>query len=183
LPADFPDGTSNTLLVVEAGKAVPWTKPEDLPYAPTGQLPPLGGAFRGVINAALADGAVIALKRAFREKALRRAIERNDGENWDRDDLIGWAPNRSDPAVLKKENARLRESLRKAQDEVRQLRQEWLERARANRRPRQDRETEQLWREHRALQEELDRVREEAAQLREQIDLLRKSGKGPREDE
>lgn len=28
--SDFPDGASNTILVVEAGKPVPWTKPEDL---------------------------------------------------------------------------------------------------------------------------------------------------------
>jgi hypothetical protein len=183
LPADFPDGTSNTLLVVEAGKAVPWTKPEDLPYAPTGQLPPLGGPFRSVINAALVDGAVIVLKRAFRERAMRRAIERNDGENWDRDDLLKWVPNRTDPAALRKEIVELRESLRKAQAEVRGLRQEWRERARAKRRPKQDKEAEQLKREHRALREELERAREEAAQLREQIEGLRKSGKGRREDD
>ena len=30
IPGDFPDGTSNTFLVVEAGEPVPWTKPEDL---------------------------------------------------------------------------------------------------------------------------------------------------------
>src|SRR5439155_1388856 len=29
---DFTDGTSNTILVAEAARAVPWTKPEDLPY-------------------------------------------------------------------------------------------------------------------------------------------------------
>jgi hypothetical protein len=32
LPRDFTDGTSNTLLVVEAGKPVPWSKPENLAY-------------------------------------------------------------------------------------------------------------------------------------------------------
>ena len=32
---DIPDGTSNTILVVEAGDAVPWTKPADLPSVQT----------------------------------------------------------------------------------------------------------------------------------------------------
>src|SRR5712691_6018975 len=32
--ADFKDGTSNTIMVVEAWDAVPWTKPEDLTYDP-----------------------------------------------------------------------------------------------------------------------------------------------------
>src|SRR5437868_1562092 len=32
IPASIPDGTSNTVLVVEAGEPVPWTKPQDLPY-------------------------------------------------------------------------------------------------------------------------------------------------------
>src|SRR5579884_1999159 len=31
---DFVDGSSNTLLVVEAGPPVPWTKPDDLLYDP-----------------------------------------------------------------------------------------------------------------------------------------------------
>ena len=45
LENDFPDGTANTILVVEAGEAVPWTKPADLAYDPDGPLPPPGGVF------------------------------------------------------------------------------------------------------------------------------------------
>lgn len=37
--SDIIDGTSNTLLVVEGGSPVPWTKPEDLPYAPPANCP------------------------------------------------------------------------------------------------------------------------------------------------
>jgi Protein of unknown function (DUF1559) len=44
-PEDFPKGDSKTILIVEAGKAVPWTKPEDLVYEPNQPLPPLGGIF------------------------------------------------------------------------------------------------------------------------------------------
>src|SRR5947209_6845650 len=54
LPEDFPDGTSNTLLVVEAGPPVPWTKPEDLPYAPDRPLPNLDLLFKDGFRAGLA---------------------------------------------------------------------------------------------------------------------------------
>src|SRR5215472_15101476 len=70
-PSDFLDGTSNTILVIEAGEAVPWTKPADLHYDSDRALPPLGGIFTGEgrfslfsssrvkgFNAALADGSV-----------------------------------------------------------------------------------------------------------------------------
>jgi hypothetical protein len=56
---DFPDGSANTILIAEAARAVPWTKPEDLPYAPDRPLPRLGGLFRGgVFYIAYADGSV-----------------------------------------------------------------------------------------------------------------------------
>ena len=41
--ADVTDGTSNTLMVVEAKEAVPWTKPDDLPFDPAA-APSLFGA-------------------------------------------------------------------------------------------------------------------------------------------
>jgi hypothetical protein len=41
LPDDFPDGTANTILIVEAAETVPWTKPEDLLYYPSEPLPAL----------------------------------------------------------------------------------------------------------------------------------------------
>jgi hypothetical protein len=37
---------SNTVLIVEGGEAVPWTKPQDLMYESGKPLPKLGGAFR-----------------------------------------------------------------------------------------------------------------------------------------
>src|SRR5262249_12447735 len=66
--ADVPDGSSNTILIIEAGTPVPWTKPADLPYTSNKPLPKLGGPFPDVIHAAFADGAVLALKRNFDEK-------------------------------------------------------------------------------------------------------------------
>jgi hypothetical protein len=40
---DIRDGASHTLLIVEGGTAVPWTKPVDLPYVADQPLPQLGG--------------------------------------------------------------------------------------------------------------------------------------------
>ena len=34
------DGIANTIMVVEANDAVPWTKPEELPFPPKGQRAP-----------------------------------------------------------------------------------------------------------------------------------------------
>jgi Protein of unknown function (DUF1559) len=78
---DFPNGSSNTILITEAGEAVPWTKPEDLPYDPNGPLPPLGGVFEDSLRVGLADGSVRELvKKRMRESDIRAAITRNGGE-------------------------------------------------------------------------------------------------------
>ena len=82
LSEDFPDGTSNTILIVEAGEAVPWTKPDDLPYEANGPLPKLGGLrFRGGFMAGLADGSIHSFRRDTSEATLRAAITRNGGES------------------------------------------------------------------------------------------------------
>lgn len=78
--AQFADGTSNTILVVEAGTAVPWTKPEDLTYEADKPLPKLGGLFDGSFHAALADGSVHFFMKGTDEKKLRALITRNGGE-------------------------------------------------------------------------------------------------------
>jgi Protein of unknown function (DUF1559) len=82
VPADFPDGSFNTFLVVEAGKPVPWTKPEDLPYDPEGPLPDLRGLFRDGFRAASAgdEGWVTFIKAGESEKKIREWIVRYDGD-------------------------------------------------------------------------------------------------------
>jgi hypothetical protein len=77
--ADFPDGTSNTILIVEAKDAVPWTKPADLPFEAKKPLPKLGGLFKDGFNAALADGSVRYIQRSISDRTLRNAITRDDG--------------------------------------------------------------------------------------------------------
>jgi hypothetical protein len=81
--ADFQnDGTSNTILFVEAGEPVPWTRPVDLPYAADKPLPKLGGLLPDLptFNAAMADGSVRSVNRKVSEKTLRAAITPNGGE-------------------------------------------------------------------------------------------------------
>jgi hypothetical protein len=92
-PQDFPDGLASTLLVVEAGEAVPWSKPADLAYNPKGPLPSLGGAFarpvhflcyevgrRPGFTATFADGNARFLRGDLDEPTLRGLITRNGGE-------------------------------------------------------------------------------------------------------
>src|SRR5207253_463406 len=64
MPADIPDGTSNTIMAVEAGKPVIWTKPDDLPFHPDKALPKLGGLFPDGFHAALCDGSVRFIRRS-----------------------------------------------------------------------------------------------------------------------
>jgi hypothetical protein len=78
--ADFTDGTSNTLFIVEAAEAVPWSKPADLAFAPDRPLPELGGLFADGFNAAFADGSVHFFPKEVSEDKLRALITRNGGE-------------------------------------------------------------------------------------------------------
>jgi prepilin-type processing-associated H-X9-DG protein len=75
---EFQDGTFNTILVVEAGEAVPWSKPADIPYDAKKPLAPLGGNFKGGFHILFADGSV-RFVRQFDETTLRNMITPRDG--------------------------------------------------------------------------------------------------------
>jgi hypothetical protein len=64
----------NTLLVVEAAEAVPWTEPEGLLYDPDQPLPPLGGAFKDGFHALFADGSVRFIPHTTDEQTIRAYI-------------------------------------------------------------------------------------------------------------
>jgi uncharacterized protein (TIGR03067 family) len=83
----IPDGTSNTIFAVEAGEAVPWTKPADIPFDPKKALPKLGGLFPDGFHIVLLDGYTRWVGRNFDERILRLAITRNDGQKIDLDKL------------------------------------------------------------------------------------------------
>jgi hypothetical protein len=79
--ANVTDGTSNTLLIVEAFEPVPWTKPDDLSYSPKGKLPALGGIFHDGFQAVMADGRTGRfLPRNIAPATLRALITPNGGE-------------------------------------------------------------------------------------------------------
>jgi hypothetical protein len=77
---DFKDGNSNTILVVEAGEAVPWTSTVELPFDPKKPLPKLGHPSRKGFHALMADGSVRYIPKNTDEKLIRAMITRNGGE-------------------------------------------------------------------------------------------------------
>jgi prepilin-type processing-associated H-X9-DG protein len=78
--ATFTDGTSNTILIVEAEQAVPWTKPEELPFDPKKDLPKLGLKGAEKVNVAMADGSVRELQKEIKKDELTPLITRNAGD-------------------------------------------------------------------------------------------------------
>ena len=77
------DGTSNTIMVIEGGAAVPWTKPEDIAYDVKKPLPYLDAAFPEGWLALFCDGSVRKIKKGAAEKLLKQIITYNGGENED----------------------------------------------------------------------------------------------------
>ena len=73
------DGTSNTLMVVEATEPVEWTRPMDLPFDPDDDPPPLGLPGAGGFDALLGDGSVRFFPLATPPETLRIWIGANDG--------------------------------------------------------------------------------------------------------
>jgi hypothetical protein len=81
---EISDGTSQTLLMAEGAKAVPWTKPEDLEVAPDRPLPALGGVFEGGYCVATVDGRVVFASHQVSERTLRAALSPRG------DDIVGF---------------------------------------------------------------------------------------------
>jgi len=79
IPRTFRDGTSNTILIVEAPDAVPWSKPGDVFYDRNLPLPKLAGLFSGGFHVAMADGMPRFVHARVSEFTLRNAIEPADG--------------------------------------------------------------------------------------------------------
>ena len=88
----FTDGTANTIMLVEAGKAVPWSAPQDVVFNPNDRnrpVPDLGGPFPDGYHVALVDGSVRFIKRTLTVATLRAALTRAAGDmlgpDWERD--------------------------------------------------------------------------------------------------
>jgi hypothetical protein len=70
----IPKGPSTTLLVVESGPGVPWTKPEEIPYDPDRPLPKINGLWPQGFLVVMADGSARLVKKDVSETSLRAAI-------------------------------------------------------------------------------------------------------------
>jgi hypothetical protein len=79
------DGTSNTILAVEAEDGVTWTKPDELVYSPKKPLPKFGYFWNGTCIVGMADGSVRGITKDVSETTLRAAISRAGGEVLDSD--------------------------------------------------------------------------------------------------
>jgi hypothetical protein len=90
--AQILDGTSNTLMFVEAKRDIPWTKPEDIPYDKEKPLPKLGGHYAEGFLAALCDGSVRFIAQSVDQMLLRALISRDGGEVLDLQQLDNPLP-------------------------------------------------------------------------------------------
>ncbi len=167
--ASFIDGTSNTILIVEAANPVPWTKPEDLPFAPDEPIPELGGLFPGIFHAAFADGSVHAISKKIDPTTLRYAIMRDDGYPNNLEPYTVPASRRT--AALKEQNDRLRQELRQEQERLQRLQKEksFLQELEDNA------EIQRLEKERQDLNARLRKARDEADRLKEEIERLKGS--------
>ena len=77
---EITDGLSKTLMVVEAKRDIPWTKPVDIPYSADQPIPKLGGHHQDLFLAAFGDARVSAILHNLDETILRRLITKSDGE-------------------------------------------------------------------------------------------------------
>lgn len=76
-PRDFPKGTSNTLLIVEAANPSIWSKPEDILFDPNGD--PLAQLLwtDGKSNALTADGSVHGINKNGNPQEIKNAVTKN----------------------------------------------------------------------------------------------------------
>jgi RNA polymerase sigma factor (sigma-70 family) len=179
----FTDGTSNTILVVEAARPVPWTKPEDLPYVPDQALPRFGGLFHGDFNALFADGSVHFLSRNADDEALRAAITRDAGDVVDFSKLRAlpggrYGDGKVEPEQVSRENARLKELVQATTNEAKKTREELeLLKLRLAHGRTVDAKTARLLQENAELEQQLEKALEELETLKAQKAELEKEMK------
>jgi hypothetical protein len=79
------DGASTTILFVEWKRAVPWTKPEDIPITADDPLAKIGGYFEtcarmGGFEVAFADSSIKLISGTMNDSVLRALITKAGGE-------------------------------------------------------------------------------------------------------
>jgi hypothetical protein len=76
----FTDGTSNTIVALETRAMVPWTKPDDLAWSPSGAVPAINSHHKGGAHALLGDGTVRFFTRKIDMRTLISLLTINGGE-------------------------------------------------------------------------------------------------------
>jgi prepilin-type processing-associated H-X9-DG protein len=74
------DGTSNTVMIVETNRLIPWTQPDDLTFDRDAPLPQLGSRHPGGYHVLFADGLTRFLKDSISPEILRSLLTRDGGE-------------------------------------------------------------------------------------------------------
>lgn len=80
---DLPKGGDQALMIVESGKPVEWTKPDDVEIDPNHALPKFGGAFPDGFYAVSCDGKVHFIKNTVDDKTLRALCSCHDCQTVD----------------------------------------------------------------------------------------------------
>jgi hypothetical protein len=74
------DGTSNTVLIAETSRAIPWTQPDDPPFDRDGPLPQFGSGHPGGFHVIFADGTPRFIKSSIETHILKSLLTRDGGE-------------------------------------------------------------------------------------------------------
>jgi hypothetical protein len=171
--ADIIDGTSNTILIIEAGRGVDWTKPEDLIYDPDQPLPELGGLFEDIIHVAFCDGSVQTLRKTYDEKMMRAAITRNGSEAMDFSQLQAFDPNTdskvSSTGDVRGDNKFLKQALVQAHAELARVKADLQV---AKEALKADAETARIKEENAQLRQAIQKVCEEILAVRAELEQL-----------
>jgi beta-lactamase regulating signal transducer with metallopeptidase domain len=77
---EIQDGTSNTLLLVEAKRDIPWTRPDDIPLDSLQGVSDLAGYHHEGVNVALADGSARFLSMSLDAVLFRSLATKAGGE-------------------------------------------------------------------------------------------------------
>jgi hypothetical protein len=80
MPHDFPDGTSNTILMALADEPVLWTKPADLMFTPKVPMPKLRSGMWSSYPVVFGDSSWSRIPATITDNELRGLITRNGGE-------------------------------------------------------------------------------------------------------
>ncbi len=85
--AEVTDGTSNTLMAVQGGEPVPWTKPEDIPIDPAKPFPKITGPLAKGFLSLMADGSTQFVSKRAKPEVVKAALTKSEGEVYKREDL------------------------------------------------------------------------------------------------